>query len=461
MDDFFQFKNKAFISATPLLPSDPRFSKHGFKYIKLEPKYVYQKDIEVIVSNSTVLSVKKYIAKHKSEHYCFFLNSTDAIASLVDVMGIASQSTIFCSKESVYKLKINKVQNVYDSLQPLSKYNFFTSRFYSAVDIKLDVKPTVIMITDLGAALHTMLDPFTECVQIIGRFRNGVDKIAHIATISGSLTAMNREEAINYLSGCEATYNDFRKLLNVATNPGAKATLEEAMNRVQYAGFLKEDGSKNYFMMDNFLDEERVKGYYISADALCQAYNDSTYFNVVFTNDNFPADERLFNRLNHVVSQNLVFKNVVQGLIKISDATLPYKAEDRIIVWNELQRKFPVIVEAYTALGAERIAESGYNAHQIKREMYKLRSEQDKSHFKLLNRLQNEFEVGKSYSANLIKQRLTEAIREYGLSLKAEIKLLKEYFDLSERTTICRDAGKKDVKGYKIIKSKLGPYKLN
>ena len=74
----------------------------------------------------------------------------------------------------IYKLKREGFTAVSDNLTELAEVNFFTSRFYSAVDIKLDYQPNVIVLTDVFHAPYSMIDPQTEVVQAIGRFRNGV-----------------------------------------------------------------------------------------------------------------------------------------------------------------------------------------------------------------------------------------------------------------------------------------------
>ena len=63
----------------------------------------------------------------------------------------------------------------------LNRYNFFTSRFYSAVDIVLEEKPVVIMISQVhktvkGKTPYSLIDPETEAIQIKGRFRNGISR---------------------------------------------------------------------------------------------------------------------------------------------------------------------------------------------------------------------------------------------------------------------------------------------
>ena len=54
-------------------------------------------------------------------------------------------------------------------------------RFYSAVDIVLEEKPVVIMISQVhktvkGKTPYSLIDPETEAIQIKGRFRNDISR---------------------------------------------------------------------------------------------------------------------------------------------------------------------------------------------------------------------------------------------------------------------------------------------
>lgn len=48
--DFFKFNTvgKAMVSATPIVPADPRFEEHNFQLIKITPAFPYKADINVI-----------------------------------------------------------------------------------------------------------------------------------------------------------------------------------------------------------------------------------------------------------------------------------------------------------------------------------------------------------------------------------------------------------------------------
>lgn len=56
--------------------------------------------------------------------------------------------------------------------QNTKKFNFLTSRFYAAVDIKIEADCEIVILSDVKAVSFTAIDPRSDAVQIIGRFRN-------------------------------------------------------------------------------------------------------------------------------------------------------------------------------------------------------------------------------------------------------------------------------------------------
>lgn len=450
-EDFFKYKQKAMISATPLFPSDPRFKR--FTHIRVVAKFRYKKPLSLITTNSIKLSLTKYLENHPDDHYCIFLNSTDVISSIIDALGIREETNIYCSKESVYTLKINGFPNSYEKLSAFKKYNFFTSRFFSAVDIDLPYKPTVIMLTDTTHAFHSIIDPHTEAVQILGRFRNGIKQAVHITTIDKLHTPKTVCEARSYLEGCEQGYLEMQRFFKAATNPGFKASFKEALERVEYAQFLNEDGSKNYFMWDNYINEERVKAYYTSRPRLINAYKECKQFKMSFSEpDNFPDIEVVLNRLTKIVSRNLVCRTVCDILENLYLNSEKYSVEDIQFVYKQIERTYPETLEAYQNLGFSKMNELEFNIFKVRKATYSKKSAEEKGGFELLNYLKLEFEVGSSYPSQIIVRVLRSIITELNLTLKPEIKLLKEYFDLGPRTTVARDSSKKDIKGYTILK---------
>lgn len=106
---------------------------------------------------------KKFNELKDSPCVCIFLNSVTGINELVNSLHLEEESRIFCSEDGVGKLKDVGFTNAVSSIDyPLAKYNFFTSRFYSAVDIELNVKPDILILTNLNNAVYTTVDPYTE-----------------------------------------------------------------------------------------------------------------------------------------------------------------------------------------------------------------------------------------------------------------------------------------------------------
>ena len=228
MDDFFRFKNKAMVSATPIISEDPRFIENGFKILEINPTYPIKEDIRLITTNCILDTLKEVV--QPKEQIFIFLNSTDTIHAIIKQMGIEKESTVFCSQKSVDKLKGRDFKSTFETwdIKHIKKYNFMTSRFYAALDIKLPFNPDVIMITDLNYAVHTMIDPNTEAIQIRGRFRNGIKSLTHITNTSNHYQITNRDEIKGYLRGCEEIYNKVKTIYEYAVSKNLSDAFGEA-----------------------------------------------------------------------------------------------------------------------------------------------------------------------------------------------------------------------------------------
>ena len=454
MDDFFRFKNKAFISATALEPSDPRFKKHGFEHPVIQPDFDYSKDIDLITTNNVYLSLKNAIANNPSDSYCVFFNSTNMIGACVKKMETQAESQIYCSRESVYQLRLSKFPHVNDHLQGFKKYNFFTSRFNSAVDIMMDTKPVVIILTDVHSANHSMVHPKTESVQIVGRFRNGASKIIHITNLDAELLPKSEEEIKGWLSGCEQTYNNLRSLHKAATNQGAKDLLSDCLTLIPYANFINADGSKNYFMEDNTFLEESIKRSYLNEKAFVDSYK-FAHFNPTHFMEDYPLSDLKDNKLTSGISMSSVVEAVIESLTKIDDPASPYTFDNRQTVSNELEKSFPEIVEAFKLLGPDELRKNGYSKTQIKKAVKARKMENQKSNYGFLVSLQNSFEDGIDYPTHELRRLLVLAIAKNGLTLRPHITLLQDYFEMSNRKTLGFDKMDKEIKGYRIIQCKF------
>jgi len=280
IDDFFKFKNKAMISATAVEPSDKRFLEHNFRILKVEPKYDYSTNLNLITTNNVLGSLKQVLDCHSAKSYFIFVNSTDLIHSLIKALKIQDESKVFCAPKSARKLARQGFMMASEKLEGFNTYNFLTSRFFSAVDIKLKHKPNVIMITNVDRAPFTMLDPNTDSIQIVGRLRNGVEKVIHITNINHAIQTFDELEL---LTDIKDSYNEYLELAkrkkHVHTKAG-KATLKQALDGTDISLLVNDDDRLNSYMVDNVLLDNRVRRLYKSNDALKMAYSSLMNFAV-------------------------------------------------------------------------------------------------------------------------------------------------------------------------------------
>ena len=68
MNDFFLFKQKALVSATPIALSDPRFKAQGFRTVTIDADYDYRQEITVIHSNNSLQSIREYLKEHDTPY---------------------------------------------------------------------------------------------------------------------------------------------------------------------------------------------------------------------------------------------------------------------------------------------------------------------------------------------------------------------------------------------------------
>ncbi|MGY0039648.1 hypothetical protein [Pedobacter sp. NJ-S-72] len=175
----------------------------------------------------------------------------------------------------------------------------------------MDVNPIVIMATNLHFAHHTMIDPRSEAIQIVGRFRKGVNKIYAVTNFSESLNAKRPEQCISFLDGCEQSYNDIKLLRQSTNDEGAIQTLDEALNLVTYSNFINKDGSKNHFMVDHFLYDQSVRMIFQSSDNYKAAYKNN-YFKPIITQEFY---HQIADADYKVAPNGISMKNLVISII--------------------------------------------------------------------------------------------------------------------------------------------------
>ena len=441
-DDFFKSKNKAMVSATPLLPSDPRFAEQGFRIDKIVPDYDYRKEIILLPTNNVQATLKLVFRKLKhDERACIFFNSTNGIEEIIRLFELQETSNVYCGTESKDKLISHKLKNVADQLTTtdgitvLNRFNFFTSRFYSAVDIDLPDKPVVILLTEVFSTPHSMIDPTTEAIQIAGRFRNGISKLIHITNYNPKLEHKTADVLSAYLEGQHKVYSEFQAMRQRMSGTGELHILKQAMECVDYSRFILPNGSKNYFMYDNAFIDEYVKSVYMQPRFIKAAYRNSKAFivNYKYINSAISDSDRktITDKLLSEENLNKLFFKFLKKHIRLNN---DYDKE----YLDSISESYKLLLEAYDLLGEKKLLEIGFRNDNLRKAVSEKKVSDRKRSIGVVTAIARAFRENSWYSTNEINRKLTQIYNMFSIEtnrrgMAQEIKL---YFDAEPRNRI-------------------------
>lgn len=436
-DDFFLFNEKALVSATPISFSDPRFEMQKFQIIRIEPAFEYKLPVSLIHTNNVLEQLKRTLDKLDATDICLFVNSTDMIYSFIKQLDIENESTVFCAKKSVEKLKNKKFKHAFEqwSKSRMKKYNFFTSRFYNALDIELKIKPTVIMISDVYFSEYSMIDPHTDAIQAIGRFRNGVNRVCHIFNTNPNLPVRTEEEIGIYLQVSKEVYDKIKTFYDCATSEEARNAYREALKVLPFNQMLNKDGKENFFAIDNYVDEALLKSSYNAQEKLIASYRSNRLFDLDVESAYFPfGDFERLKKESKYTSLKDKRKEVVRQLelLKGDDET------EMIRNYKEdLRKADSFIYGAYEEIGKEMIESLDYSVKRIKEAMILKQHREKTEGTEFIQLIKNSFKVGQKYTKKYIKEELTRIYALTGVTPQKTItgQSIKEFFHVKEINT--------------------------
>ncbi|MBS5409512.1 MAG: hypothetical protein KHY35_02160 [Bacteroides thetaiotaomicron] len=443
--DFFSFENKALISATPLFPNLKGFTNHSFSHIKIIPQYDYKKNLNLVGTNNVQQEFLNQISQSGNKK-AIFLNSIDYAKALIEKANIRNCSKIYCSNQNDTISKLNEegynASDNFMSGEVLEEYNFFTSRFYSAVDLETPDKPDIIMITDCLSRAQTMIDPFTHAVQIVGRFRKGIVNITHITNWNSDLKPQSRESIIEDMKAEEAVYIKIVALKETLTGK-QRELLKEIEERTPVYRFLFEDGSYkgkiNPFLLECYIQKFKIASFYQHLQSLENAYCATGHFNVAYHYEHYDEKPQTVKGKTLSRKRKLEILERLQ-VLEPKGLVLVFFTDEQQEELASLKHEAPELCKYYEKFGVDRIVEIDYNLTTMKRQ---LKAEHKKEiYFIPIDEIHNSFEIGKPYSESEIIMTLQMIYDKYKLiddnnnPLKSKATNLGYYFNISDRMTI-------------------------
>ena len=401
-DDFFMFENKGLVSATPLDFTDPRFFKQKFQIMEVQPHFEYAQPLNLYHTNNVLQELKKRIGNIEKPIF-LFINSTETIYSIMNKLDILEQSTVFCAYNSVKNLKDKKFSQVYSDWDAakMNKYNFLTSRFFNALDIELDFQPEVFIVTDVTMATQSIIDPFTDTIQIIGRFRNGIVSASHITNTDYKFQVRSKAQLQFRINVFEENYKMLKAYYDNATSEELRDAVKAILNNHPLTPLLNMDGTKNWFKIDNYLAENLVQGYYNSFNELVKNYKQCKSFKLNYESQAYKlSDTERLKRENKSLSIKAKRREIVEQLEMLKGDETSIAMEHK----RELIRTDAFIVQAYDELGKAKIEELKYSHPKIREAMILKKYNENRTGTEFIEMVKNRFKAGQSYELSQINK---------------------------------------------------------
>lgn len=442
---FFNFKNKALVSATPIEPSDPRFNEQNFKRVNIKPDYKHTHPIIVIATDDirrAFIDDVSFVRNGQlpEEPICVFVNSADMIANFINDSNLHEISSVFCSDKSAVKLKHLGFKNIHTEWKEEYKnhFMFFTSRFYTGLDIWLDKAPVVFYFSDAVNAENTLMDPNTDMAQACGRFRCGMKRITHYVHLNHATKKRTKDEIEAEIKEIEDSYSELYQLYEKTASPVVKKAIQSAVQQLPF-NELFTTGEFNYFLKDNMVDYEIVKQYYSDINTLLDAYADSEYYAMAWEEaPHFYHDEpKNLPKLRKLPTKEFKYKQR-KAIVETLDFIAPYYGTSEIsdIIFT-LKDHDAEIVDAFFKLGKDLIIQCDFDIKRIREELLNLSTPQeyDEAFFYVLY---HTFEVGKKYLRKDAKEKLSTIYEKFNLIPPKTItaKSLAWHFEIDEKARI-------------------------
>ena len=444
MDLFFECEHKALVSATPLEFTDPRFE--NFTMIEVVPTFDYVQNLHIITTNNVLATIKKVLER---QDRCFiFCNYTDMIYELMKQLDILDKSAVFCSENSVDKLtglKFKNVSAVWDESKT-QQFNWLTSRFYNAVDIELDFKPNVILITDCYAADYTIFDPYTDVVQCVGRFRNGVSNICLVTNTNPRFNIRSKDELKGTILCLRDNYEQIKSFYTYATTNSAKDAYKTLLECSPYKDMLDKYGRTSFYKIDNHINFQFVKGFYNNSGYLLEQFTLSGMFYITADEESYAiGDEQLL-----IINTSALIKEKRKAIVQQLELIYPCQTEMDYQMLRRLERADKFIVDAYLKIGKSKIERLRYNTKKIKEAMILVDYNEKVRGNEVQKLIANSFNEGQWYSASYIKSELLRIFELVGLKPKKAVtsNTITDFFEAEKMEH-------KKQRGYYLIRSRI------
>jgi len=252
-----------------------------------------------------------------------------------------------------------------------------------------------------------------------------------------------------------ADYNMLKEQHDNEADNIKKEAIFDDMKSLKYQDLIDEQGEINSFSVDNLYNEERVKSYYVSAQALYQAYKDTGFFNVTLNDVTECIGEDDIRKLNTTKQDIEKRKILVQLLDKIhydfENGRISFEEKGSFINLLMEQAEAQYTINAYMNIGKAGMEKAKYQKGLIDKAIQQHDKEQAETlrfSTDVLKDIKEEFEMNVYINKNEIKNRLQAIYDEHNIKCKVTQETITKYYDTD-------NSGSKNGGSYKLTAFKF------
>ena len=448
LESFRNYKSFCFLSATPISADFKPEPLEDVEEVEAVWKETDSLTVKLERTNKPYLKAANIIEAYKKDGFVsvgdkksyeafFFINSVTDIADILKHCNLTEEEVrVICADTPANREKL-KGFTISNSKAPNKKFNFITSKSFEGADFESE--SGLCFVVSNSRNKNTLLDVSTDIYQIAGRIRTVTNpfrhKLIHIFNTTGKRNL-----------DIEASYEDVvekvKKNVEIADKMVEIANLnpEADVSKFFNAEYISKD-STGRFYIDNLLIKLELYTFKIEQSIYKNGISIMKHYNQKGIATTNPEYERLDGTLN--IGKKVSFKEAfLQYAELINNPLASYQIET-------LKQIQPLIAEAYSKLGVDRVKTLRYVKKNVEAALISL--EEDKSkETRIAKILNTRITIGFNSSAD-IKEALSEAYSLTGVKKPVKATDIINYFDCKQTTQ--RIEGKV-TKGFQIYNVK-------
>jgi len=400
-DYFWHFKNKAIISATPYIFSDPRFKTLDYHEIRFTEKLG---TVNLVDCKSVFATLARILNGNHKGNLHIFLNSVTEIVKLINRAELTEGISIYCAddkdKENLRKLgELGRFFVEQPDTNNFSRINFYTSRYFEGWDM-YDDNATIILVTDVYSP-HTKVSVNMKLKQAAGRLRKKDPKIVHLTNHHYSLVMPPTigELTKEYYAGATFRLRQYSEYLDHCTANGFKVKENPDIEKYADIAYKTKIATLNMLKLDQQINQAHSHAMY-NHIGLIKLEWENAYFDVKLCRSEYISETKTTmtrkSKATQLEEDYLALLDLQENLVY----QLGINPED------EIRRTNPLAYQAARLLDKETMVRLKYNVKKVQAEVIIASNATRMS--KLYQLLANTFKPGIKYTNETIRTQLQE-----------------------------------------------------